>query len=163
MPATLVYNIGDLVSLTPLVQDHRFVCIQDHDLGRMRDAWLHLDDGQVVRLGTGPAPKDLGDIQKIDAQGGLVIPGLVDAHTHPFFGGSRAGEFWQRLSGATYHEIATAGGGIQSTMRSTREASDEELIQSCTHRLLRSLQHGVTTQEIKSGYGRHRTSALPVL
>lgn len=82
-----------------------------------------------------------------------LVPGLVDAHTHPLFAGSRAQEFLLRARGATYEEIHAAGGGIASTVRATREASDEELAGRTRRNLLRMLSHGTTTVEVKSGYG----------
>jgi len=89
----------------------------------------------------------------IDAGGRWITPGLVDCHTHLVFGGDRADEFEQRLGGATYEEIARAGGGIRSTVRATRAASEDELVAAALPRLDRLLSEGVTTIEIKSGYG----------
>lgn len=88
-----------------------------------------------------------------DAQGALITPGLIDCHTHLVYAGNRAGEFEQRLNGATYEEIAKAGGGIASTVKATRAASEYELELQSTPRLKALLQEGVTTVEIKSGYG----------
>lgn len=89
----------------------------------------------------------------IDCGGRLLTPGLVDCHTHLVYGGNRASEFEQRLNGATYADIAKAGGGIMSTVRATRAASETELLESALHRLESLLAEGVTTVEIKSGYG----------
>ncbi|MCT7655069.1 imidazolonepropionase [Oceanimonas sp. NS1] len=89
----------------------------------------------------------------IDAEGRVLTPGLVDCHTHLVFGGSRAGEFEARLEGKSYEEIARAGGGILSTVRATREASEEELYLAALPRLEALMSDGVTTVEIKSGYG----------
>ncbi len=89
----------------------------------------------------------------IDAGGRWITPGLVDCHTHLVFGGDRADEFEQRLGGATYEEIARAGGGIRSTVRATRAASEDALVAAALPRLDRLLAEGVTTIEIKSGYG----------
>jgi imidazolonepropionase len=86
-------------------------------------------------------------------QGALVTPGLVDAHTHLVYGGDRAAEFEQRLQGASYEDIARAGGGIRSTVAATRAASDEDLFQSAAQRARTLMAEGVTTVEIKSGYG----------
>ena len=88
-----------------------------------------------------------------DATGLWITPGLIDCHTHIVYGGNRIAEFEQRLRGASYEEIARAGGGIQSTVRATRSASDDELRASATARIRRLLAEGVTTIEIKSGYG----------
>ncbi len=88
-----------------------------------------------------------------DAQGALITPGLVDCHTHLVYGGDRAGEFEARLNGATYEEIARAGGGIVATVAATRAADEAALLQQARPRLRALLAEGVTTIEIKSGYG----------
>ncbi|XKU42649.1 imidazolonepropionase [Pseudomonas [fluorescens] ATCC 17400] len=119
-----------------------------------------IEDGAMVTAGTliewiGPrAELPSGDYgQTHDLQGAWVTPGLIDCHTHTVFGGNRSGEFEQRLQGVNYAEIAAAGGGIASTVRATRAATEDELFDSSRKRLRSLLRDGVTTVEIKSGYG----------
>lgn len=124
--------------------------------GAVEDGALAVRDGRIVWVG--PAEEAPDDIfrepaETVDLEGGWATPGLVDAHTHLVFGGTRADEFALRLAGASYEEIARAGGGILSTVRATRQASVEELVASGVGRLSRMIDHGLTTVEIKSGYG----------
>ena len=96
-------------------------------------------------------------------EGACVTPGLIDCHTHTVFGGNRSGEFEQRLQGVSYADIAAAGGGIASTVRATRAASEEELFASARQRLMCLLRDGVTSVEIKSGYGLSLESERKIL
>jgi imidazolonepropionase len=89
----------------------------------------------------------------VDCGGRWITPGLIDCHTHLVYGGDRAREFEMRLAGATYEEIARSGGGILSTVRATREMSEEELLRTALRRLDALIAEGVTTIEVKSGYG----------
>ncbi len=122
--------------------------------------WGAIDDATIAIRGTriawvGPrahAPR-FAAATVFDAGNDWITPGLVDCHTHLVYAGNRAREFEMRLSGATYEEIARAGGGIASTVRATRAASDDALGQASARRLARMIDEGVTTVEIKSGYG----------
>jgi imidazolonepropionase len=112
----------------------------------IQDARLRIDNGVIVDFGSE------GD-EVLDARGGTVVPGLVDSHTHLVFAGSRCDEFVMRSKGMSYLEIAKAGGGISRTVEAVRGASLEELVELALQRLARMLSYGVTTAEVKSGYG----------
>ncbi len=124
-------------------------------------AWGWVDDGAVLTQGDrivwlgldGQLPPALQADAEHDLQVALVTPGLIDAHTHLVYGGDRAAEFEQRLQGASYEDIARAGGGIRSTVAATRAASDDSLFASAAQRTRVLMAEGVTTLEIKSGYG----------
>ena len=134
--------------------------------GLIDDGALACRDGELVFVG---AAADLrGDARSTAAEvvslgGRWVTPGLVDCHTHLVFGGDRAHEMEQRLHGVSYEEIARRGGGIASSVRSTREASLEELVDAARPRLQTLLDEGVTTVEIKSGYGLDTDTELRML
>ncbi|PIE37698.1 MAG: imidazolonepropionase [Gammaproteobacteria bacterium] len=124
----------------------------DQAYGAIENASLAVSDGRIVYAGsTQHCPYQHSS--PLDGRGGWLTPGLIDCHSHLIYGGDRAGEFEQRLTGVSYEEIARAGGGIKSTVRATRDASEKELLQSATTRARRLLEEGVTTIEIKSGYG----------
>jgi imidazolonepropionase len=133
----------------------------DSSYGLIDDAAVLVDGDKIAW--TGPAAAAPQAARTIDADGRLLTPGLIDCHTHLVFGGNRANEFEQRLNGVPYAEIARAGGGILSTVRATRAASDEELTSSALARLDCLLREGVTTVEIKSGYGLDLDTELRML
>lgn len=108
-------------------------------------------------------PPAYADAPTTDFEGRLVTPGLIDCHTHLVFGGHRAAEFEMRLNGASYEEVARAGGGIISTVTATREASEDALVEGALLRLDALIAEGVTTVEIKSGYGLNREVELRML
>lgn len=121
--------------------------------GAIEDGAIGIADGRIVQVGR---RVDLAGYRAASVErlgGAWVTPGLVDCHTHLVFGGNRSGEFEQRLNGATYEEIAHAGGGILSSVAATRAASLEELTEQARPRLRALMRGGVTTVEIKSGYG----------
>jgi imidazolonepropionase len=127
-------------------------------------------DGRISWIGAaGQAPTaEAGDHagqgrRVIDAEGAWVMPGLIDCHTHLVYAGSRAAEFEMRLNGASYEAIARAGGGIVSTVRATRQAGEDALVAQALPRLCALLREGVTTVEIKSGYGLDLDTELAML
>jgi imidazolonepropionase len=121
--------------------------------GELRDGAIAVKDGRIAWLGKA-AEAGAGQAAAVhDGAGCWLTPGLIDCHTHIVHAGNRSGEFEARLNGATYEEIARAGGGIMSTVRATRAASDEELYAQSLPRIASLLAEGVTTLEIKSGYG----------
>jgi imidazolonepropionase len=123
-------------------------------LGEIHDGLIACRDGLIAFAGAAAeAPADLDAAERIDCEGRWITPGLIDCHTHLVYGGSRAHEFEMRLAGVSYESIARQGGGILSTMNATRAASEAELVQSALPRLDALLAEGVTTLEIKSGYG----------
>jgi imidazolonepropionase len=122
--------------------------------GLVDDGALAVEDGRIAWVGPrAELPAQLGGGTVHDAQGALVTPGLIDCHTHLVYAGDRAGEFEARLKGASYEAIARAGGGIVSTVKATREADEDTLLAQSLRRLRPLLAEGVTTIEIKSGYG----------
>jgi imidazolonepropionase len=124
------------------------------DPGVIEDGVIAARDGRIVYAGAHSGfPGDAGAAERTDCAGRWITPGLVDCHTHLVFGGNRAHEFELRLKGASYEEIARAGGGILSTVASTRNASEAELVAGALPRLDALIGEGATTVEIKSGYG----------
>ena len=126
----------------------------DSGYGLVEDGAIGIRDGRIAWVG---CTRDVPEPERASATralgGALVLPGLVDCHTHLVFAGNRAGEFEQRLGGASYEAIARAGGGIASSVRATRAADDDALYAASLPRLRALLREGVTTVEIKSGYG----------
>lgn len=148
----LLLHIAELV--TPPASDRALHGPAMAALHRIPDAALAVRGGRI--LAAGPRAEiepAFAPAQVVDAGGRSVIPGLVDPHTHAVWAGNRAAEFEQRIAGATYMEIMAAGGGILSTVRATRAADLDQLIAETRPRLDRMLAHGVTTAEIKTGYG----------
>ncbi len=131
--------------------------------GAIENGAIGVVDGRIVRVGR---RSELAGCQakRVEALGGAwVTPGLIDCHTHLVFGGNRANEFEARLEGATYEEIANTGGGIVSTVTATRTASEAELLEQARPRLKALMRGGVTTVEIKSGYGLDVQTELKLL
>ena len=128
--------------------------MQGDGLGLIERGAMVTDDDKIFWVGPMKSlPVDLRIDEKFDCGGALMTPGLIDCHTHLVFAGNRAMEFEQRLNGASYEEIARCGGGILSTVRATRAAGEQSLLRQSEHRLHALMRDGVTTVEIKSGYG----------
>jgi len=119
----------------------------------IEDAAIITRAGLIEWIGPRAELAPQAGLETVDLAGAWVTPGLIDCHTHAVFGGNRSGEFEQRLQGVSYAEIAAQGGGIASTVRATRAASEEQLLASARQRLEALMRDGVTTVEIKSGYG----------
>lgn len=158
-----VVNCGQLVTLAGPArprfrQELRELSIIEHGAMLIRD-------GAIERVGTQAelAAQITSDYEVLDAGKRVVLPGFVDAHTHPVFAGTRVDEFAQRTAGATYEDIAAAGGGIRSTVRMTRAASEDDLFQIARRRAPWFLRGGTTTVEAKSGYGLSLDDELKML
>ncbi len=134
-----------------LIEDGALACLggQIVAVGRTADVLARLDDPSTAHV--------------IDAAGKVVLPGFVDPHTHLLWAGDRAGEFEQRIAGATYMQIMQAGGGIMSTVRATRAASLDDLIIQTLPRLDAMMAHGTTTAEVKTGYGLDLDTEMKML
>ena len=131
--------------------------------GAIENGAIGIQDGRIVRVGKRTELAGYQAKRVEPLHGAWVTPGLVDCHTHLVFAGNRAGEYEQRLEGATYEEIARAGGGIASTVKATRAATLEELVEASRPRLKALMAGGVTTVEIKSGYGLDIETELKML
>ncbi len=134
--------------------------------GALNDAAIAVHDGTIAWIGSmaelsEPFHRLAAEVH--DIPGRWITPGLIDCHTHIVYGGNRAAEFEMRLEGATYEEISRAGGGIRSTVAATRDASEEDLFQAALPRVRHLLAEGVTTMEIKSGYGLDTRSEIAML
>jgi imidazolonepropionase len=135
------------------------------DLAIITDGGMLVRDGVIVATGaSGVIEKEMpGDAEVVDATGRVVLPGFVDAHAHPVFGGDRLDEFEMRARGATYEEIAAGGGGIRSTVRRTRAATEDQLVAQAKKHAEWFIRCGTTTVEAKSGYGLSVEDEIKIL
>lgn len=131
--------------------------------GVIEDGVIACSDGKIVFAGTASDAPRFGDAEVVDCAGRWITPGLIDCHTHLVHAGDRANEFAMRLEGVSYEEIARAGGGIVSTMEATRAASEDALLETALRRLDDLISEGVTTIEVKSGYGLSLEAELKML
>ena len=159
----LIVNANELVTLEGNNQKPR-TGKQMLDLGIIRNGALAVKDGTIAAVGNTPA---IGKVYKseniVSASGKTVLPGFIDPHTHLVFAGSREDEFQMRVEGTPYMEILDSGGGILKTVRETRRASVEKLVENGTETLNAMLEHGTTTVEAKSGYGLTTKDELKIL
>nr|WP_314628079.1 imidazolonepropionase [uncultured Janthinobacterium sp.] len=145
-----------------LVIHNVHLATMQHGYGELLDAAIAVKDGRIAWFGPGDElPASAAPLH--DGQGCWLTPGLIDCHTHIVHAGNRSDEFEARLNGASYEDISRAGGGIMSTVRATRAASDGQLLQQSLPRVLALLAEGVTTLEIKSGYGLDADSEAKML
>lgn len=153
---TVLRNIGQLATCP--------AGVAQQDAGLINDAALVIEGHQVVWAGPEPElPGSYSGHESVDCDKRLVIPGLIDCHTHLCFGGWRGDEFEMRLQGHSYMDIAAAGGGIHSTVAATRNTSADELLKKARHSLEGMLDLGITTVECKSGYGLEQASEVKQL
>ena len=148
MSSLLIHNIGMLA--TPEGREARRGAAQG-SIRVLEKAWIYTENGEIISYGTGNPPITFGN--KLDAQGKLVTPGLVDAHTHLIFGGWRQNELAMKIRNVPYLDILAAGGGILSTVKATHAATEDELAAKASAALDEMLAFGTTTCEAKSGYG----------
>lgn len=148
-----------------LLRNARIATLQDdRSYGLITDAALAIDGERIAWVGRADAiPQAFRNDPTQDLQGRLVTPALIDCHTHVVFGGHRAAEFEQRLNGASYEEVARAGGGIVSTVNATRAASEADLLTDALRRVDALIAEGVTLIEVKSGYGLDEETELKML
>jgi imidazolonepropionase len=158
-----VVNCSQLVTLAGPARPR--VRPELRELGIIPNGGMFVRDGLIERVGTRDEVEALidSDTEVVDALGKIVLPGFVDAHTHPVFGGTRVNEFEERSKGATYEEIAARGGGIQSTVNATRAMYEEVLTYECWTYSDWFLRSGTTTIEAKSGYGLSLEDELKIL
>ncbi len=158
---TIIENIGQLLTM-----DHGDGPLKGKEMSELpvlTNSAIGINEGLIDWIGTHEEARSHKATERIDAEGKLVTPGLVDPHTHLVFGGSREHEMALKQQGVPYLEILKRGGGILSTVGATREASEEELLKKARFHLDRMISYGVTTVEAKSGYGLDKETELKQL
>ncbi len=158
-----ILNCAQLVTLACPARPR--IGAEMRDIAVIHDGAMFIRNGRIEQIGNREDIEPLlpADCEIIDAGKRVVLPGFVDAHTHPVFAGNRADEFEQRASGMTYQQIAAAGGGIRSTVRKTRAATEDELVETGKRYAEWFLRGGTTTVEAKSGYGLTTEDELKML
>ena len=161
----IIKNIAELVQVEENIQE-KVSGAAMKNLGTLKDAFLCMEDGLITDFGTMDSWAGIDDwnnTEVVDAEGGMVFPSWVDSHSHLVFGGTREGEFVDRINGLTYEEIANRGGGILNSAAKLAEASEDELFESASTRLIELIKMGTGALEIKSGYGLSTESELKML
>jgi len=149
---------------TTLIHNVTLACLsRDNDYGLIENGAVVTDQDNILWAGPRHSLPAGDHALVVDGKQGLLTPGLVDCHTHLVYAGNRAAEFERRLQGVSYSEIARAGGGIMATVNATRNATEERLVDESTPRLRALMDEGVTTVEIKSGYGLEREAEIRML
>ena len=165
----IIKNIGLLAGIQP----EGVLRLEGADMshtGMLENAWLKIEDGRIVDFGTGsfmpetdPSLIPGSDRESLDAQGGMVMPGFCDSHTHVVYAGSRDGEFLDKINGLSYEEIAARGGGILNSSDLLHNTSEEDLYQQSMARVEEMMAKGTVALEIKSGYGLNPADELKML
>jgi len=159
---TLIHNIGQLWMVNP--GDRAMGGAEMKGLVPMENAWFRVRGEHIVEVGQGDFSEDLNlPIHKVDCEGGLVIPGFCDSHTHIVFADWRPEEFLQKIRGMSYSEIAEQGGGIINSAKKVRYISHADLVEKAKSRVLECIGYGTSAIEIKSGYGLNVESELKML
>jgi imidazolonepropionase len=164
---TTIFNNGTPFpkNVDRLFTNCRVATLADGRYNSIENAALAVDGGKIAWIGPMDALPDFlpGSIEQTDCHNRWILPGFVDCHTHLIWAGSRAQEFEMRLAGASYADIAKAGGGIFSTVKATRAADEDTLFELASRRMAHFLTQGITTVEIKSGYGLDLDTELKML
>lgn len=159
---SLIYNIGRLVGIQPEGVLRVEGTTQGHT-GMLENAWLRIEDGRIAAFGPMESVILSDSEESVDAQGGMVMPGFCDSHTHVVYAGSRDGEFLDKINGLSYEEIAARGGGILNSADLLHRTSEEELYRQSMTRVQEMMDKGTVALEIKSGYGLNKADELKML
>src|SRR5471030_199763 len=164
-PGVLLHRISHLVTMAGEPGPRRGR--QMREIGLIEDAAVLISGGKIIEVGTSKEvqrsawmKKHRAEVVELDCRGKVVVPGFVDSHTHPVFVGPRLIDFEKRVDGASYEEIAEAGGGIQSSIEGVRGASEAKLADHVLSALRQAQSQGTTTLEAKSGYGLDAASEI---
>ena len=161
----IIKNIAELVQVEETIQE-KVSGTDMKNLSTIKNAFLCMEDGLISDFGSmdnWSGIDDWNNTEVVDAEGGMVFPSWVDSHSHLVFGGTREGEFVDRINGLTYEEIANRGGGILNSAQKLAETTEDELYESASTRLVELIKMGTGALEIKSGYGLSTSSELKML